>query len=479
MLNRRSVVPFLLVVPFLASVVVDVVSGFPGLSVVEGSQTAPAQANPDSPEVRQLLDTAKKNAGSEWAEAFDFICALNAGRANSPTDPEIEPTRVFDNLYVIGRTSTVVWAVTTTAGIVLIDSGYADQLESVLLPGMKKLGLDPAHVRYVFVGHGHGDHFGGAPYFQQRGARVVMAGPDWDLVESPPPPGRGAAPGGAAPPAARGPVPAPVQPPKRDIVAVEGQAITVGDVAFTPVMIPGHTPGSMGVVFPVKDGRATRMAGLFGGSILTPGRISDAGLRQYIASVEHWGNATRRMKVDVEIQNHPMYDGFVAKLERLKQRKQGEANPFAVGAESYQRFVAVMAGCTRAQLARRPQAAGPAVDEAAVRAVVANYVDARERRDAAAIGALFTPDADQYNSAGDWRRGRDAIVKGTLESSARNTGARRITIQSVRFVAPGVAIADGDYEIGANRMWTTLVLTRQGEGWKISAIRNSRPTGGK
>jgi metallo-beta-lactamase class B len=341
---------------------------------------------------------------------------------------------------------------------------------------MKKLGLDPAQVRYVFVGHGHGDHFGGAPYFQQRGARVVMAGPDWDLVENPAPPGRGAAPGGAAP-AARGPAPAPVPPPRRDIVAVEGQAITVGEVAFTPVMIPGHTPGSMGVVFPVKDGRATRMAGLFGGSILTPGRISDDGLRQYIASVEHWGDATRRMKVDVEIQNHPMYDGFVAKLDRLKQRKPGEVNPFVVGTESYQRFVAVMAGCTRAQLARRPQAAGPAGDEAAVRAVVASYVDARERRDAAAIGALFTADADQYNSAGEWRRGRDAIVKGTLESSARNTGARRITIQSVRFLATGVAIADGDYEIGANRMWTTLVLTRQSEGWKISAIRNVRPTG--
>jgi uncharacterized protein (TIGR02246 family) len=261
------------------------------------------------------------------------------------------------------------------------------------------------------------------------------------------------------------------------VVAVEGQAITVGDVAFTPVMIPGHTPGSMGVVFPVKDGRATRMAGLFGGSILTPGRISDDGLRQYIASVEHWGDATRRMKVDVEIQNHPMYDGFVAKLDRLKQRKPGDANPFVVGAESYQRFVAVMAGCTRAQLARRPQTAA-AADEAGVRAVVASYVDARERRDAAAIGALFTADADQYNSAGEWRRGRDAIVKGTLESSTRNSGTRRITIQSVRFLAPGVAIADGDYEIGANRMWTTLVLARQSEGWKISAIRNSRPTGG-
>jgi metallo-beta-lactamase class B len=305
---------------------------------VQLTSFAQEAAKPDSPEVRQLLDEAKKNAGAEWGEAFEFICALNAGRANSPTDPVIAPTKVFDNLSVIGRTSTAVWAVTTSAGIVLIDSGYGDQLESVLLPGMKTLGLDPANVKYVIVGHGHGDHFGGAAYFQQRGARVVMAGPDWDLVETPPPAGRGAA---------------TVQPPKRDVVAVEGQAITVGDVAFTPVMIPGHTPGSMGVIFPVKDGRATRIAGLFGGSILTPGRISDDGLRQYIASVEHWADVTRRMKVDVEIQNHPMYDSFLTKLERLKNRKPGEANPFVVGSDSYQRFVSVMAGCAKAQLARR------------------------------------------------------------------------------------------------------------------------------
>jgi len=318
-----------------ASVLV-VVSAVSAASGTWAAQDAPPR--PDSPEVRQLLETAKKNAGTEWAEAFDFICALNAGRANSPTDPVIEPTKVFDNLYVIGRTSTAVWAVTTSAGIVLIDAGYGDQLESVLLPGMKTLGLDPAQVKYVIVGHGHGDHFGGAAYFQSRGARVAMAGLDWDLVETPPPAGRGAA---------------PIAPPKRDVVAVEGQAITVGDVSFTPVMIPGHTPGSMGVIFPVKDGRATHIAGLFGGSILTPGRITDEGLQQYISSVEHWGEVTRRMKVDVEIQNHPMYDGFLGKLERLKQRKPGVPNPFLVGSDSYQRFVSVMSACENVQLARR------------------------------------------------------------------------------------------------------------------------------
>jgi uncharacterized protein (TIGR02246 family) len=127
-----------------------------------------------------------------------------------------------------------------------------------------------------------------------------------------------------------------------------------------------------------------------------------------------------------------------------------------------------------------------AADDAAVRAVVAAYVDAREKKDPAAIGALFTADADQVNSAGEWRRGRDGIVKGTLESSARNSGARRITVKAVRLAGPGLAIVDGDYEIGpatgsgaARQMWTTFVMVRQAEGWKIAAIRNSLPTGAR
>ncbi|HEY7441612.1 MAG TPA: hypothetical protein VH701_04265, partial [Vicinamibacterales bacterium] len=114
--------------------------------------------------------------------------------------------------------------------------------------------------------------------------------------------------------------------------------------------------GSMGVIFPIKDGKSTRMAGLFGGSILIPTKIPDEGLQQYIKSVEHWGDVTRRMNVEVEIQNHPLYDGLLTKLERLKQRKAGAPNPFVVGRDSYQRFVSVMADCIKVQLARRKTA---------------------------------------------------------------------------------------------------------------------------
>src|SRR5687768_2515648 len=84
----------------------------------------PPAAGSDTPQIRQRLDALRKTAGSEWAETFDFFCAVNPNRANRADDPEIEPVRVFDNLAVIGRTSTAVWVVTTSSGLVLIDAGY-------------------------------------------------------------------------------------------------------------------------------------------------------------------------------------------------------------------------------------------------------------------------------------------------------------------------------------------------------------------
>jgi uncharacterized protein (TIGR02246 family) len=121
-------------------------------------------------------------------------------------------------------------------------------------------------------------------------------------------------------------------------------------------------------------------------------------------------------------------------------------------------------------------------DEAAVKEVVQRYVNARELRDPKAIETLFTADADQRTTSGDWRRGRAQVVPGTLESSRRNPGNRRITIAAVRFITPDVAIADGPYEIAdgstVRRMWTTLVLEREADGWRIAAIRNMVPTDG-
>jgi uncharacterized protein (TIGR02246 family) len=125
--------------------------------------------------------------------------------------------------------------------------------------------------------------------------------------------------------------------------------------------------------------------------------------------------------------------------------------------------------------------AQPSGEEGAVRDVIARYVAARGHSDAGAIAALFTDDADQLVSTGEWRKGRGEVVRGTLASSQSSGGTRTVAVESVRFLSPDVALADGRYEIAATagvaarRMWSSFVLKRTAGGWRIAAIRNMLP----
>jgi metallo-beta-lactamase class B len=304
---------------------------------VAGAQ-AP-EAKPDSPQVKALIEKAKKAAGSIWADEVHFFC--EAPRGNSPSDPIIAPTKIFDNLYVIGNAGTVVYVIQTSDGLAMIDSLGANQVETQLLPGFQQLGLDPAHVKIILIGHGHADHFGGSPYMQDHyGSKVYISVADWNLMEKP-----AAGRGGAQA--------APVVLPKRDQVIAEGQPIVLGDLRVMPVAIPGHTPGAMGFIFPIKDNGRTHMAALFGGTVLTPGIISDEGLQTYLKSVAHFKAETRNAKVDVEIQNHPLMDPILPKLAKLQARTRDQPNPYVVGQANYQKFLDVMSLCTEVNIARR------------------------------------------------------------------------------------------------------------------------------
>src|SRR3954469_22191762 len=86
-------------------------------------------------------------------------------------------------------------------------------------------------------------------------------------------------------------------------------------------------------------------------------------------------------------------------------------------------------------------------DQAAIRGLVQKYLDAREKRDPKAVEALFTSEADQLVSSGEWRKGRDAVVKGTLASSDSTGGKRTINVETIRFLTKDTAIADGRYEL--------------------------------
>jgi len=167
-----------------------------------------------------------------------------------------------------------------------------------------------------------------------------MSAEDWDFIQ--PKPG------------------APGNPnvPRRDLTLVYGEAVTVGDTRIVPVLTPGHTPGSMGFIFTVRDGATTHTAALFGGTMLLPSAPLPQ-VQQYLRSIEHFREVTRRLGADVELLNHPLMDDLFVKLKRLKTRQPREAHPLVVGEEGYQRFLTVMYESMKGQLAKRGELSVP------------------------------------------------------------------------------------------------------------------------
>ncbi|MBN1237520.1 MAG: MBL fold metallo-hydrolase [Gammaproteobacteria bacterium] len=284
------------------------------------------------------IENARRLAGTELTAPFEFFCVPGNARPNDFSAPPLEPVRLFDNLYALGNSETVVYAITTSEGIVLIDAGVAAEVEPVLLPGLVELGLDPSDVKLVLLGHGHSDHYGGASYFQTTyGARVGTTEADWGTIEQSAASGR------------PGSTPAP----SRDLTVREGEPIVLGDTTITPVEIPGHTPGALAFIFPVRDGGAGHVAGLFGGTVLAAAYTPAPGLTQYIDSIAHFLDVAAREGVDVEIQNHPIFDDTPARLAALAARTPGDPHPFVMGADGYQRFWRIVSECMQADILRK------------------------------------------------------------------------------------------------------------------------------
>src|SRR4029077_17254366 len=157
------------------------------------------------------------------------------------------------------------------------------------------------------------DHAGGAKLLQDRfGARVLMSAADWDLI-------------------ARNTQSWPK--PKHDMVIADGQKLTLGDTTLTLYLTPGHTPGTMSVIIPVKDQGRPHTVAEWGGTAFnfTP---SAAGFQTYVDSAKKFSAIVAQAGADVIISNHTNYDGSKTKLPVLATRKTGDPHPYVVGTES-------------------------------------------------------------------------------------------------------------------------------------------------
>ncbi|HYK79402.1 MAG TPA: MBL fold metallo-hydrolase, partial [Micropepsaceae bacterium] len=240
-----------------------------------------------------------------------------------------EPAKVFDNLYFVGTKIHSSWALTSSDGIILIDTLYDYASEEAIIGGLKKLGLDPAKVKYVIISHAHGDHVGGAKLMQDRfGPHLVMGAPDWDAIE-------------------KSVNQYPHGKPKRDIVASDGQKITLGDASVTLILTPGHTPGTISMIFQVKDNGRPLTIAYSGGTAFN--FVNDVPhFDTYINSQRKMAEAAARANATILMSNHSEFDNAVTKIKLMAARKPGEPHPFEIGAEAVARYFKVTDECAQA-----------------------------------------------------------------------------------------------------------------------------------
>lgn len=228
--------------------------------------------------------------------------------------PEAMPTQVFDNLYFVGHRGVTSWAITTDEGIVLIDAMNNDEeAKAFIEQGLIALGLDPNDITHLIITHAHGDHYGGQQYLVDNFTpRVLMADADWAALEqeelSVSNPRWG-------------------EPPVRDITVADGDVLSLGDTDIAMYVTPGHTAGTLSLIFPVRDGDNTHHVGLWGGTGFNFGP-DEARLREYSASGARFRQLAEAANVDIFLSNHARRDNSLERMEPLTRRTDGAPHPF-------------------------------------------------------------------------------------------------------------------------------------------------------
>ena len=296
-----------------------------------------------------LVIAAKRAAGQDFAGTFLRICVAPEnlapgarGGRGGPTSgaaaiPDratwyAAPYKVFDNLYFLGTRIHSSWALTTSTGIIVIDTLFDYAVEPEIVEGLTRLRLNPRDIKYVLISHAHGDHDQGAALLQKRyGAKVVMGAADWDATVQRP----DTAPGGV---------------PTRDVgVGAEGQKITLGDTTVAVIATPGHTPGTLSYIFPVKDRGRTLTVAYSGGTAFNFPRRADA-FAIYRDSQMKMADAARAAGATVLMSNHTEFDRAYDRV-RLAQlpRTAGDKHAYETDVATVQRYFEMTGACAEAQ----------------------------------------------------------------------------------------------------------------------------------
>ena len=300
-----------------------------------------------SSEAQQHVETARGLVGDDLQREFDNTCTHTGPQRSSLARQQaglppienytVEPTKIFDNMWFVGPTSQGAFVVTTSDGLILIDTlNNTEEARDILIPSIQKAGFDPAQIKYIVLSHGHPgqtDHTGGANYLQRTyGAKVAMGKPDWDATLPAQRPARPLA--------------------NRDIDIVDGTTLTLGDTTLSFALEPGHSPGSLAMFIPVTWHGESHMVMLLAGALQTPDREAFDALAYIMNDI------ARPQNVEGLLNAHPgIYQDTLTDMETIRNHPDGP-NPLLYGRERANRYWLMIVECARARTIALEDAAG-------------------------------------------------------------------------------------------------------------------------
>jgi glyoxylase-like metal-dependent hydrolase (beta-lactamase superfamily II) len=266
--------------------------------------------------------------------------------------------KFMDNAWYFGDDMTASVAVKTPDGIILYDAlTTPEDAEKLIIAPMKAAGLNPADIKMIFVGHGHGDHTGGINTIRKYapGLKVVAGKADADAMAAsrerlasgqPLNPNRP----NAAPVSAEERAHRLANAPLADIVVepIPGfrhgaQKVKVGNTEIVAILNPGHTPGQMSIIAPVTwKGQPHKML-MWSGNDTGPQNLL------LYASSGDWVRAVAQMEgADAYANTHGYQGAVFHHIRQVAANPNAAENPLILGVDGVQSLLGIFANCQRA-----------------------------------------------------------------------------------------------------------------------------------
>ena len=282
------------------------------------------------------LFAADFTMAADQTEPYSKTCRVTRARDNSIQN--IDPTKIFDNLYLVGPCYVSVWLLTTPQGDILFDTTQEPFVDHVI-DNIKKVGVNLKDIKYIILSHGHLDHVGGAAKIQElTGARVVAVEEDWKMIADLDGK-KGNRDGGGI-----------NRMPKKDMVVKEGDHLDFGGQHLTFHHMPGHTPGVL-----TTEGIKVYDDGKPYTAILMGGGGYRGGLKEAEQSLTTAQQVAAIKGVQVNLQVHSWAEpngypggGVLERAMMMKNRKPGDPHPFVDPATWNERAQAAIVAAQRA-----------------------------------------------------------------------------------------------------------------------------------